>query len=277
MKRIVFLIYLGMLVPLALFCIVWRVSIMSNEINTEIITQLTTNLITAASVIGAALISLIGVVIADIIHLRSINRHLGFGKDEASMKRQLEDKLGSSGKSVAEQLGIGTKSISEQLGVGNDDKSITAQLGITSKSVTEQIGTSSKSITEQLGTGSKSITEQLGVGTDDKSLTAQHREMYDTITNIYDVLHDNQVRQSAENTSQANLAATMAAFQQSYVAALNEISELKAENLSLKSENTALREQITSLQSHLEESGEDSDDEDMGLDIKAGAARCRTF
>lgn len=150
--------------------------------------------------------------------------------------------------------------------------SITAQLGITSKSVTEQIGIGSKSITEQLGIGFKSITEQLGVGTDDKSLTAQHREMYETIANqtdnissIFEILHDNQVRQSTENISQANLAATMAAFQQSYVVALNENSELKAENLSLKSENIALREQITLLQSHLDESGEDSDDEGMGL------------
>lgn len=86
---------------------------MNNEFNAEIATQLTTNLIIAASAIIAALIGLIGVVVADIIHLRNINKHLGFGKDEASMKRQLEDKLGLSRKSIDEQLGVSIKSLTD--------------------------------------------------------------------------------------------------------------------------------------------------------------------
>lgn len=215
-------------IPISLFC-------------TEVLhlNEITGAIIGGASGIIAAIITGVITVWRQNRKLKEVIRHLGFGEDEASMKRQLEDKLGTSGRSISEQLGVeNIKSISAQLGVGND----------------------------------KSISAQLGVSNDDKSLTAQHREMYETIagqtdklSSIYGILHDNQVRQSAENTSQANLAATMAAFQQSYVAALNENSELKAENLSLKSENTALREQITLLQSHLDESGGDPDDEDMGL------------
>lgn len=180
--------------------------------------------------------------------LNKIVRHLGFGEDEASMKKQLEDKLGSSRKSVAEQLGVGAKSISEQIGV--DTKSITEQLGVETKSISEQLGVGSndKSITSQLGVNSKSITEQLGVGSDDKSITAQHREIYDTISSIYGMLHDTQVRQDAENTSQADLAATMAAFQQSYVALINENAALKSENLSLKSERSLLLDRLADLQ-----------------------------
>lgn len=214
--------------PISLFC-------------TEVLhlNEITGAIIGGAAGIVAAIITGIITVWCQNRKLKEVIRHLGFGEDEASMKRQLDDKLGSSGKSIADQLGV-----------GSNDKSITAQIGIISKSVTEQ----------------------LGVGIDDKSITAQHREMYDTIihqtdkiSSIYGILHDNQVRQDAENTSQANLAATMAAFQQNYVSVLNENSELKSENLSLKTENTALHEQISSLQARLEQSGEDSNDEDMGL------------
>lgn len=215
-------------IPVSLFC-------------TEVLhlSEITGAIIGGACGIVAAIITGVVTVWRQNIKLKEVLRHLGFGEDEASMKRQLEYKLGSNRKSIDEQLGVGSdgKSITAQLGVGNDDKSITAQLGITSKSVTEQ-----------------------------------HREMYDTIiqqtdkiASIYGILHDNQVRQDSENTSQANLAATMAAFQQSYVSVLNENSQLKSENLSLKTENIALHEQISSLQARLEESDEDSDDEDMGL------------
>lgn len=268
MKRILFLIFLGLMLLLTLFCTSWRLlSILSittnNEINVETITQLTTNLITAVAVIGTVLIVLIVTVVACIFLIKDINSRLGFGEDEASMKRQLEDKLGSSRKSIAAQLGVGdnNKSITAQLGVGSNDKSITAQIGITSKSITEQLG---------VGVDDKSITAQLGITS--KSVTEQHREMYDAIiqqtdkiSSIYEILHDNQIRQDAENTSQANLAATIAAFQQNYILVLNENSKLKSENLSLKSEKAILRGKIMLLQAHSEESNKDTNDEDMGL------------
>lgn len=100
------------------------------------------------------------------------------------------------------------------------------------------------------------------MGNDDKSITAQHRDIYDTVSNIYDILHDNQIRHDAKNTSQANLAATMTAFQQSYVSVINENAELKSENLSLKSEISDLRDQLTELQAHsiTADNAQDSDD-----------------
>jgi len=209
----------------------------------------------ASAIIGGAA-GIIAAIITGVITvgyqnstLNKIVRHLGFGEDEASMKKQLEDKLGSSRKSVAEQLGVGAKSISEQIGV--DTKSISEQLGV---------GSNDKSITSQLGVNSKSITEQLGVGSDDKSITAQHREIYDTISSIYGMLHDTQVRQDAENTSQADLAATMAAFQQNYVALINENAALKSENLSLKSERSLLLDRLADLQARSNEADNNYDE-----------------
>lgn len=89
--------------------------------------ELTATIIGAASGIVAAIIS--GVVSVGILNnkITVITRHLGFGEDEASMKRQLDEKLGSSSRSITAQLGVGAKSISEQLGVGNDDKSLSKQ------------------------------------------------------------------------------------------------------------------------------------------------------
>ncbi len=89
--------------------------------------ELSSAIIGAASGIVAAIIS--GVVSVGILNhkISVITRHLGFGDDEASMKRQLDEKLGSGSKSISEQLGVGSKSISEQLGVGIDDKSLSKQ------------------------------------------------------------------------------------------------------------------------------------------------------
>ncbi len=89
--------------------------------------ELSSSIIGAAAGIVAAIIS--GVVSVGILNhkISVITRHLGFGDDEASMKRQLDDKLGSSDKSITSQLGVVSKSISEQLGVGIDDKSLSRQ------------------------------------------------------------------------------------------------------------------------------------------------------
>lgn len=89
--------------------------------------ELSSSIIGAAAGIVAAIIS--GVVSVGILNhkISVITRHLGFGDDEASMKRQLDDMLGSSDKSITSQLGVVSKSISEQLGVGIDDKSLSRQ------------------------------------------------------------------------------------------------------------------------------------------------------
>lgn len=89
--------------------------------------KLSSSIIGAAAGIVAAIIS--GVVSVGILNhkISVITRHLGFGDDEASMKRQLDDMLGSSDKSITSQLGVVSKSISEQLGVGIDDKSLSRQ------------------------------------------------------------------------------------------------------------------------------------------------------
>lgn len=89
--------------------------------------ELSAAIIGAASGIVASIIS--GVVSIGILNnkITVITRHLGFGEDEASMKRQLDEKLGSSSRSITAQLGVGAKSISEQLGVGTDDKSLSKQ------------------------------------------------------------------------------------------------------------------------------------------------------
>lgn len=89
--------------------------------------ELSSSIIGAAAGIVAAIIS--GVVSVGILNhkISVITRHLGFGDDEASMKRQLDNMLGSSDKSITSQLGVVSKSISEQLGVGIDDKSLSRQ------------------------------------------------------------------------------------------------------------------------------------------------------
>lgn len=89
--------------------------------------ELSSSIIGAAAGIVAAIIS--GVVSVGILNhkISVITRHLGFGDDEASMKRQLDDMLGSSDKSITSQLSVVSKSISEQLGVGIDDKSLSRQ------------------------------------------------------------------------------------------------------------------------------------------------------
>lgn len=103
-------------IPIALFC-------------TEVLHmgELSAAIIGGAAGIVAAIITGIVTVIGQNRKLNETLRHLGFGEDEASMKKQLDNKLGTSRKSIDEQLGVGTKSISEQLGVGIDDCSLTKQ------------------------------------------------------------------------------------------------------------------------------------------------------
>lgn len=78
--------------------------------------ELSAAIIGGAAGIVAAIITGIVTVIGQNRKLNETLRHLGFGEDEASMKRQLDNKLGTS-----------RKSIDEQLGVGIDDCSLTKQ------------------------------------------------------------------------------------------------------------------------------------------------------
>ncbi len=186
--------------------------------------------------------------------LNKIVRHLGFGEEEASMKKQLEDKLGSSRKSVADQLGVGVKSISEQLGV--DTKSISEQLGVTSKSVTEQ-----------LRVGTKSISEQLGVGVDDKSLTKQHEDLRlcisernSDIASIASIIRNNEERRNNLNTTQQGLLDTLNAFMSDWQSLQSKIAYLETEIAqrdeiihALRSENEELKTAISGLEEQLDQ------------------------
>lgn len=168
--------------------------------------ELSSAIIGGAAGIVAAIITAAVPIFIQNSRLNKIIRHLGFGEDEASMKRQLEDKFGVGNKSISDQLGTGTKSISEQLGVGT-------------KSITEQLGVVNKSITEQLGGGNKSISEQLGVGVDDKSLTRQHEELKNYISernsdiaSIASTIHSIEERRNSLNVTQQGLLDTLNAF-----------------------------------------------------------------
>lgn len=91
----------------------------------------------AAGIIAAIITGVISIAVQN-RKLKEIIRHLGFGEDEASMKRQLEAKIGTNPKSIDEQLGVNNKSLSEQLGVGVDDCSLTKQHEELKRCITEK-------------------------------------------------------------------------------------------------------------------------------------------
>lgn len=201
----------------------------------------------ASAIIGGAT-GIIAAIITGVISvavqtrkLKEIIRHLGFGEDEASMKRQMEAKIGSNSKSIDEQLGVGSKSLSEQLGVNT------------------------KSISEQLGVGTKSISEQLGVGVDDCSLTKQHDELKRCITEknsdisfITTVIHNIEERRNGLNATQQGLLDTLNAFivnwqeLQSKVTRMEfELTQCKETILTLENENRQLNTIIAEYEEEL--------------------------
>jgi len=234
MKREYLLIYLGLLIPLALYCFIWRILKMNNGFDTEIMGDL----IAAAAVIVAALLGLVTAVIIDIFQLRSINKHLGFNSQDESLKETFRRSLGTNEKSLTTQLGVGS----------ND-----------------------KSISEQLGIGAKSISEQLGVGVDDKSLTKQHEDLKlcisernSDIASMASIIRNNEERRNNLNTTQQGLLDTLNAFMSDWQSLQSKIAYLETELAqrddiirALRSENEELKTAI----SELEEQDQNSPEE----------------
>ncbi|MGN0682533.1 MAG: hypothetical protein ACI4JY_02560 [Oscillospiraceae bacterium] len=212
--------------------------------------ELSAAIIGGAAGIVAAIITGIVTVIGQNRKLNETLRHLGFGEDEASMKRQLDNKLGTSRKSIDEQLGVEGKSISEQLGVG------------------------SRSISEQLGVGTKSISDQLGVGIDDCSLTKQHEnlskqheelkrcisEKNTDIASIASAVHTIEERRNNMSTTQQGVLDTLNAFITNWQELQTRVMHLGLELAqrdetirSLEAENAELRATIAELEEELEQ------------------------
>lgn len=200
--------------------------------------ELSSAIIGAASGIVAAIIS--GVVSVGILNhkISVITRHLGFGDDEASMKRQLDEKLGSSGKSISEQLGIGSKSISEQLGVGN-----------------------------------KSISDMLGVGIDDKSLSKQHEELKQIIASKLDLqsaginsitqkINDEESRRNNLELNQQQVLQCVNALVSQWGNSQSQIEQLKRELDEYKGKNNILENENAALRLQIENDSHPCDDED---------------
>ncbi len=164
--------------------------------------------IIAGGGVAAAIIGVIASICSANKHYKEIDKPLGFDKGDQSLAK----KLGVGEKSITSQLGVGEKSITSQLGVGENDKSLTLQ---------------HKEMT-------KAIERQTGVADGVKSLTEQHEDIYTKVSDIAGILHDNQLRREAADTSKISLVNTMAAFQQSYIEMVNRNAELTAENVKLK-------------------------------------------
>lgn len=178
--------------------------------------ELSAAIIGAASGIIAAIIS--GVVSIGILNnkLTVITRHLGFGEDEASMKRQLDEKIGSGNRSITAQLGVSSKSISEQLGVGNDDKSLSNQ----HKELKQEIA---MKLDEQ-STGINSIAQKI-VDEEDRrnSLDLNQQQILQCVSALLAQWENSQIQIEQLKS---------------------ELEEYKNSNLILRNENAALRLQI---------------------------------
>lgn len=177
----------------------------------------------AAGIIAAIITGVISIAVQN-RKLKEIIRHLGFGEDEASMKRQLEAKIGTNSKSIDEQLGVNNKSLSEQLGVN-----------------------------------SKSISEQLGVGVDDCSLTKQHEELKrciteknTDITSIAAAVRNIEERRNNLNNTQQSLLDTLNAFMINW-------QELQTKANHLEAENAQYKEYIMILESEIAQSRANSE------------------
>lgn len=178
--------------------------------------ELSAAIIGAASGIIAAIIS--GVVSVGILNnkLTVITRHLGFGEDEASMKRQLDEKIGSGNRSITAQLGVSSKSISEQLGVENDDKSLSKQ----HKELKQEIA---MKLDEQ-STGINSIAQRI-VDEEDRrnSLDLNQQQILQCVSALLAQWENSQIQIEQLKS---------------------ELEEYKNSNLILRNENAALRLQI---------------------------------
>lgn len=227
MNKKVFLPFISLICyPLFLF--------LSEVLNME---SITAAIIAGSATIFTAISAGTITLIIECRRVKQLTKHLGFGEDEESMKRQLERKLGVSDKSVASQLGV-------------SDKSITAQLGVSDKS----------------------IAAQLGVGNDDKSLTKQHEqlksELMVQLSGISSFLSakDEKAKKSLKRLkeNQADIAqrlSDMSTVFEGYIQLLNTVEEQSRTIEQLRADNAALRQQVAELQER------NSDHQDYDLEM----------
>ena len=185
--------------------------------------------------VASIVIPIAAILIPQMVSIHRLDKHLGFDKHDASLKNQLDKKIGDSELSISSQLGVGDKSISSQLGVGD------------------------KSISSQLGVNDKSITAQLGVEMYEKSLTLQHKDIEQKIDNIHAVL-------TGDVTSATNKLKKLSKRQKEIRNKLSDMTDLIAdwerlieENARLSDENDRLREENAQLTEQLSEHDESED------------------